>query len=209
MNHQYENFDDYLGKLRSSRRKNLKRERRAIAEQGVTLERKTGSAISPEDWSVFYLCYCSTYLKRSGHPGYLNREFFDILLDRMAGSLMLVVASRDDQPVASSLFFHDSKRLYGRYWGSLADIHCLHFEACFYQGIEFCIENEIAEFDPGTQGEHKLLRGFEPVITESYHWISDVRFREAIANFLETEKRSTQAYGSRAAEFLPFKRGEP
>jgi predicted N-acyltransferase len=206
MNHQYNDFDNYLSKLRSSRRKNVRRERKAIAAQGVTLERKTGSGISPEDWSAFYLCYCSTYLKRSGHPGYLNRTFFDLLLEHMSDSLMLVMASRDGEPVASALFFYDSERLYGRYWGSLTDIHCLHFEACFYQGIEFCIENKIGEFDPGTQGEHKLLRGFEPVITESYHWISDVRFRDAIAVFLESEKKSTRDYGERAAEFLPFKK---
>jgi predicted N-acyltransferase len=107
--------------------------------------------------------------------------------------------------VASALFLFDANTLYGRYWGALADIHSLHFEACFYQGIEFCIERQIAKFDPGTQGEHKLLRGFEPFATSSFHWIADPRFRAAIADFLHTEKLGRQAYGDRAAEFLPFK----
>ncbi len=206
-NHGYSCFDDYLSALRSSRRKNLKRERKAVKAQGVTLERKTGKEITTQDWSAFYRCYCSTYLKRSGHPGYLNRSFFDLLLERMSQSLMLVVARQEEEIIASSLFFFDSRRLYGRYWGSLANIHYLHFEACFYQGIEFCIENGIAEFDPGTQGEHKLLRGFEPDMTCSYHWIQDPRFRAAIEGFLESEKQSTRAYGEHAAEFLPFKKG--
>jgi predicted N-acyltransferase len=205
-NHGYASFEDYLKALRSSRRKNLKRERKAVQDQGVSLERKTGNEITAEDWSAFYQCYCSTYLKRSGHPGYLTRQFFDLLLERLRESLLLVVARQAGEVVATSLFFFDSKRLYGRYWGCLSDVHCLHFEACFYQGIEFCIENNIAEFDPGTQGEHKLLRGFEPDMTCSYHWIADTRFRSAISNFLEAEKKNTQAYGENAAAFLPFRK---
>ncbi len=207
LNHAYSGFDDYLSALRSSRRKNLKRERKAVHAQGVTLERRTGDDITEQDWSAFYRCYCNTYLKHSGHPGYLNRAFFDLLLERMRGSLMLVVARQGEDVVATALFFHDSRCLYGRYWGSLAKVDCLHFEACFYQGIEFCIEKGLAEFDPGTQGEHKLLRGFEPQMTCSYHWIADRRFRAAIADFLKSEKQSTQAYGERAAQFLPFKKG--
>ena len=206
INHDYSSFKDYLMALRSSRRKNLKRERKAVHKQGVSLERKTGAQITGEDWSAFYQCYCSTYLKRSGHPGYLTRQFFDLLLEQLSESLLLVVARQAGEVVASSLFFFDSQRLYGRYWGCLTDVHCLHFEACFYQGIEFCIENSIAEFDPGTQGEHKLLRGFEPVMTRSFHWIADIRFRSAISNFLEAERKNTQAYGENAAAFLPFRK---
>jgi len=205
-NHGYSDFDDYLAAFRSSRRKNIKRERKAVNNQGITLERKTGSEIGSQDWSAFYKCYCNTYLKHSGHPGYLNRQFFDLLLEAMSESLMLVVAYHEEQVVASSLFFYDSKRLYGRYWGSLSDIDYLHFEACFYQGIEFCIERGIAEFDPGTQGEHKLLRGFEPDTTCSYHWISNPGFHAAIAGFLESEKPNIKAYGEQAADFLPFRK---
>ncbi len=205
-NRGYESFGDFLSVLRSSRRKSLKRERRQIAEQGVTLVRKTGMEISDEDWSGFYRCYCHTYLKRSGHPGYLTKDFFLHLLEKMGEQLLLVVAQRDGAMIASSLFLFDSHTLYGRYWGALSEVNCLHFEACFYQGIEFCIERKIAEFDPGTQGEHKLLRGFEPFTTDSYHWIADPRFRNAIGDFLSKEKKGVKSYAESVAEFLPFKR---
>jgi len=205
-NRDYRSFNDFLDTLRSARRKNLKRERRRVAEQGVSLQRKTGNAISDEEWHGFYRCYKSTYRKRSGHDGYLNRDFFDRLRVSMSASLMLVVARRDDQIVACSLFLFDSKRLYGRYWGALQDISCLHFEACFYQGIEFCIEHDLQEFDPGTQGEHKLMRGFEPVRSASYHWIADGRFRVAIADFLNQERRSTKLYQQEAEAYLPYRK---
>ncbi len=206
-NRGYGCFDDFLLALRSARRKGLKRERRLVAEQGVTLLRKTGEEISDEDWSGFFRCYCRTYLKHSGHPGYLTKDFFLRLLAKMRDQLMLVVAHRDGAMIASSLFLFDTHRLYGRYWGALADVRCLHFEACFYQGVEFCIEKQIAEFDPGTQGEHKLLRGFEPFTTASYHWISEPRFRDAIGDYLKMERKGVQSYGERVAEYLPFKRG--
>ncbi len=205
-NRDYDNFDDFLATLRSSRRKNVKRERRMVTEQGVSVHRKTGAEISDEEWQGFYHCYMSTYRKRSGHDGYLNREFFNRLRETMAGQLMLVVARRDDKIVASSLFLHDSNNLYGRYWGALQDVSCLHFEACFYQGIEYCIEHGIRKFDPGTQGEHKLMRGFEPVKSTSYHWIADTRFRAAIAGFLNHEKRSTEKYQQKAETFLPYRK---
>ncbi len=206
-NRDYRSFDDFLATLRSSRRKNIKRERRLVAGQGVTVERKSGADISDEEWQGFYHCYQSTYLKRSGHSGYLNRDFFNRLRQTMAGSLMLVIARQQGEIVASSLFLYDHGRLYGRYWGALADISYLHFEACFYQGIEFCIENGIQTFDPGTQGEHKLIRGFEPVKSASYHWIADRRFQQAIADFLNHEKRYTEAYQKEAEGMLPYKKG--
>ena len=206
-NRGYECFDDFLWALRSSRRKSIKRERRLICEQGVTLLRKTGEEISDEDWSGFYRCYCRTYLKRSGHPGYLTQGFFVRLLEKMRNQLMLVVAQRDGVMIASALFLFDAHTLYGRYWGALADVRCLHFEACFYQGIEFCIDKMIAEFDPGTQGEHKLLRGFKPFTTASYHWISEPRFRDAIGNYLIKERKGVQSYSERVAEFLPYRKG--
>jgi len=205
-NHGYRGFDDFLATLRSSRRKTLKRERRLIIEQGVSVERKIAANISDEEWQGFYHCYISTYRKRSGHDGYLNRAFFDQLRETMNKNLMLVVARCAGEIVACSLFLFDHKRLYGRYWGALQDISCLHFEACFYQGIEFCIERGLQEFDPGTQGEHKLMRGFEPVKSVSYHWIADSRFRAAIADFLQQEKRSTDAYQEQARKYLPYKK---
>ncbi len=206
-NRDYRTFDDFLASLRSARRKNLKRERRKVAEQGVVLQRKTGQQISAEDWRDFYQCYMDTYRKRSGHDGYLNRDFFDLLRRSMAEHLMLVVARKGPVTVAASLFLFDNNTLYGRYWGALQDISCLHFEACFYQGIEFCIDRGLQKFDPGTQGEHKLLRGFEPVRSTSYHWIKDVRFRTAIADFLRLEKLETDDYQQQAEMVLPYKKG--
>jgi predicted N-acyltransferase len=205
-NRDYSVFGDFLATLRSSRRKNVKRERRKVVEQGITLQRKAGAEISDEEWQGFFDCYMSTYRKRSGHDGYLNRDFFDRLRTNMAAQLMLVVARHGDEIVACSLFLFDSRRLYGRYWGALQDFSCLHFESCFYQGIEFCIENDLQEFDPGTQGEHKLMRGFEPVKSASYHWIADRRFRSAIADFLNHEKRSTDQYKQQAETFLPYRK---
>jgi len=208
-NRDYHSFDDFLLTLRSARRKKIKRERRRVAEQGVSLQRKTGQEISSRDWQDFYRCYLDTYRKRSGHDGYLNRDFFDRLHQSMPGQLMLVVARNGSATVAASLFLYDSNTLYGRYWGALEDISCLHFEACFYQGIEFCIERGLQRFDPGTQGEHKLLRGFEPIRSLSYHWIKDTGFRRAIADFLRLEKRSTDIYQQRAETVLPNKRNDP
>ena len=207
-NRDYRGFDDFLATLRSSRRKNVKRERRKVAEQGISLQRKTGTDITDEEWQGFFECYMATYRKRSGHDGYLNRDFFDRLRDTMASQLMLVVARHDGEIVACSLFLFDHRRLYGRYWGALRDFSCLHFETCFYQGIEFCIENDLQEFDPGTQGEHKLMRGFEPVKSASYHWIADSRFRSAIADFLQHEKNGTEQYKQQAESFLPYKKIE-
>jgi predicted N-acyltransferase len=205
-NRDYSDFGDFLATLRSSRRKNVKRERRKVVEQGITMQRKAGAEISDEEWQGFFDCYMSTYRKRSGHDGYLNRDFFDRLRTNLAGQLMLVVARHGDEIVACSLFLFDSRRLYGRYWGALQDFSCLHFESCFYQGIEFCIENDLQEFDPGTQGEHKLMRGFEPLKSASYHWIADRRFRSAIADFLNHEKRSTDQYKQQAETFLPYRK---
>jgi predicted N-acyltransferase len=207
-NRDYQSFDDFLAGLRSSRRKNVKRERRLLQEQGVSVQRKIGAEISDEEWQGFYQCYKNTYQKRSGHDGYLNHDFFERLRNTMSRNLMLVVARYEDEIVACSLFLFDDNRLYGRYWGALQDISCLHFEACFYQGIEFCIEHDLKEFDPGTQGEHKLMRGFEPVKSASYHWIADVRFRRAIADFLNHEKRNTDNYKQQAEGYLPYKKSE-
>jgi len=207
-NRDYSRFDGFLATLRSSRRKNVKRERRRIVEQGIIMQRKAGAEISDEEWQGFFDCYMSTYRKRSGHDGYLNRDFFDRLRATMASQIMLVVARHEDEIVACSLFLFDSRRLYGRYWGALKAFSCLHFEACFYQGIEFCIEQGLQEFDPGTQGEHKLMRGFEPVKSASYHWIADKRFRVAIADFLNHEKRSTDQYKLQAETYLPYKKNQ-
>lgn len=207
-NHGYKHFNDFLGGLRSSRRKNLKRERRKVTEQGISVQRKVGAEINDAEWAAFYQCYQDTYFKRSGHGGYLNQEFFQQLREKMTDQLMLVVARDGQNIIAASLFLFDSDALYGRYWGALQEVSCLHFEACFYQGIEFCIERGLPKFDPGTQGEHKLIRGFEPIKSASYHWIADSRFRAAIEDFVEHEKAATETYRQESEILLPYKKPE-
>jgi predicted N-acyltransferase len=205
-NRNFDGFEDFLASLRSSRRKNLKRERRKVRRAGAVVSRVAGGQISDAQWDGFYRCYRQTYLKRSGHPGYLNRKFFQMLRATMAEQLMLVVAERDGHMLASALFLFDDRTLYGRYWGALEQVDCLHFECCFYQGIEFCIERGLEVFDPGTQGEHKLVRGFKPVETASFHWISDPRFRAAIGEYLEREQQGVRLYREQARSLLPFRR---
>lgn len=204
-NRGYQDFGGFLDTLKSSRRKNLKKERGRVRAAGVRLRRINGPQIDESDWEGFYQCYRATYLKRSGHAGYLNREFFGQLRRTMSDSLVLVVAERSGALLASSLFLADRQRLYGRYWGALEEVDCLHFECCLYQGIELCIERGIETFDPGTQGEHKLLRGFEPVETASVHWIADPRFRAAIGDYLEHERVGVRAYRKQAKSLLPFR----
>lgn len=204
-NRGYRQFDDFLAALKSGRRKNVRRERRSMSRQAIEIQRKTGESISDQEWAHFYHCYRHTNLKRSGHDGYLDRAFFELLRRRMPEQLMLVTARLEKAPVASALFLFDRHNLYGRYWGSLEAVSNLHFECCFYQGIEFCIERGLTRFDPGTQGEHKLLRGFEPVQTESWHWIADRRFRQAIASSLQQERVAVARYARQAAGYLPFR----
>jgi len=201
----YAHFDEFLATLRSSRRKNVRRERRRIREQGIEMRRLCGDAITAPDWDAFYRCYRETYRKRSGHDGYLNRAFFDALLRSQREQLLLVTASGDDGVVGSALFLFDDRRLFGRYWGSLADFHSLHFEACYYQGIEYCIREQIARFEPGTQGEHKISRGFVPTATWSNHWLSDSRFDCALRDLLAREETHVDAYMHELATHLPYR----
>lgn len=204
-NQGFSDFSAFLASFNARKRKSLLRERRKVAEAGIQLLRKTGASITTADWDHFYACYRQTYAKRSGHGGYLNRAFFHCLSDTMADQALLVQAVREGQLIASALYFFDAHTLYGRYWGCLEEWDCLHFEACYYQGIEFAIERKLARFDPGAQGEHKIQRGFTPVPVFSNHWIKDSDARTAIAQFIRAEAEHNQAYLRAAAELLPFK----
>jgi len=204
-NNDYGDFDAFLGTLRSSKRKQIRRERRKVDEQGIKLIQKSGADLNDKDWQNFYRAYRSTYYKRSGHAGYLNDTFFEKISDTMSNQIMLVLAYQDDEFLASSLFFFDEHTLYGRYWGALEEADCLHFEACYYQGIDFAINRGLQTFNPGTQGEHKLVRGFEPVKTHSYHWVADTEFAAAISDYLARERASISHYQQAATDYLPFK----
>src|SRR5690606_32542653 len=140
---------DFLATFNSRKRKSLKRERRRVDEQGLVLTRKEGSEVSADEWRQFYLFYHLTYFKRSGRQGYLNEAFFQTLAHTMADKLMLVIARKNGEMVAAALFFKGRDTLYGRYWGCREEFECLHFEACYYQGIEYAIEHNLQRFDPG------------------------------------------------------------
>jgi predicted N-acyltransferase len=205
-NREYRNFEHYLEQFTSRKRKSVRKERDKIAAQGIRITRLTHKQITPEHIAFFYQCYQITYLRRRSQ-GYLNQAFFQQLRDVLNSQLMLVLAHKDDQPIAAALCFYDDDNLYGRYWGAIDDVDALHFEACYYQGIEFCIEQGIKHFDPGTQGEHKISRGFEPILTHSAHWLVHPQFHDAVAHFLAEEGQHILAYQGDAKTLQPFREG--
>ncbi|CAG7857796.1 hypothetical protein MCAMS1_02756 [biofilm metagenome] len=200
----YQSFDDFLATMNSSKRKMLKKERRKITEQGITIVRLTGKEVSEQQWRVFYDFYQMTYLKHGMSP-YLNLDFFLRCASTMGNKLLAVFALKDGNYVGAALSFIGNDTLYGRYWGCLEEYNVLHFEACYYQGIDYCIEQGLARFDSGAQGEHKIARGFEPVTTYSVHWFRDERFAKAIEQFLLREKSMVEMYKDDAMRYLPFK----
>lgn len=208
-NRHYTGFSDFLSHFTARRRKSVRKERQKISQQGVTVTRLTGESIDSTAMQFFSACYQQTYFKRSGHQGYLPPEFFTRIAASMRDNIMLVIASRDGQPLASALYFYDHYELCGRYWGSLEEVDGLHFECCYYQGIEFCIEHQIPTFNPGTQGEHKILRGFEPTLCYSAHLIGNAQFKRAIDDFLQRERAGMLAYQQEAATLLPYKVSTP
>lgn len=209
----FTDFDDFLATLRAKKRKTIRAERRKVAEQGIVCVRKCGNTISDNDWKTFYHCYVMTYAVRGQQP-YLTADFFRALAENMPKHLMLAQAyDRSGEIIASSLFLYDAPdedkkplttTLYGRYWGALGDYDSLHFELCYYQGIEFAIEQGLSFFDPGTQGEHKLIRGFIPTTTHSLHRIYDARFVPAISDFCLQDRMRMVQYRKQAHAALPF-----
>ena len=205
----FADFEAFLATLKAKKRKTIRAERRKVAEQGIICQRKCGDAITDEDWKAFYHCYVMTYAVRGQQP-YLTIDFFMALAATMSEHLMLAQAlDASGEIIASSLFLYDDRHsenatLYGRYWGALGEYDSLHFELCYYQGIEFAIEQGLKYFDPGTQGEHKLVRGFIPTTTHSIHRIYDPRFVPAIANFCAQDREHMAQYRQQAFEALPF-----
>jgi predicted N-acyltransferase len=200
----YGDFNDFLQTLSASKRKMIKRERRKVSEQEVHLLRIAGPDVSDTQWQVFFQLYTMTYLKRNSQP-YLNLAFFKQIAKTMGEQLLLILAVKDDKIIAAALSFIGADTLYGRYWGCYEDYNSLHFEACYYQGLDYCIEHGLKRFDSGAQGEHKIARGFEPITTYSAHWLKDVRFAKAIDRFLAEEQKAVQLYKQDAASYLPFK----
>ncbi|MDF2178257.1 GNAT family N-acetyltransferase [Aliiglaciecola sp. CAU 1673] len=205
LNRGYGDFDAFLNCFASRKRKNLKKERAKLTDYGICCRRLTGTQIDETAMDFFVKCYQQTYLKRSGHRGYLSPAFFDQLRKVLVHQMMLVLAYKAEKPIAASLFFYDDHSLCGRYWGCVQEVDGLHFEACYYQGIEFCIERGLTLFNPGTQGEHKILRGFEPTLCYSNHYIADPAFRHAIATYLQQEAEQVLEYQKDASRLLPFR----
>ncbi len=204
-NADYACFDEFLATFSSRKRKNLRKERMNIAEQGIVFEQLEGNAVHADHWQHFYQFYQSTYLVRGRAP-YLNEQFFTELGRSMPQHLLLVMARKADHYIAGALFFKGEDTLYGRYWGCTEEMQFLHFETCYYQGIDYCITHGISRIDSGAQGEHKIQRGFKPVNTRSSHWIAHPDFSGAIASFLQEETQHINDYLQSAAQGLPFRK---
>ena len=203
-NKQYETFNDYLNIFKSRQRKNIKNERKKISDLNITFEIKESDSLTLEDWEEFFKFYKNTYEERLQRP-YLNIDFFtEIHNFRKTLKPVIFFAVHDDKKIAGSLCFIGNDTLYGRHWGSSFNIDSLHFETCFYQGIEFCINKKIKFFDPGVQGEHKIRRGFEPKRTSSFHYIKENDFRNAIIEFCEKEEIEINRYLKACERYTPF-----
>jgi predicted N-acyltransferase len=203
-NRGYSDFSDFLATFTAEKRKKANRERRRIAESGITFDTLHGTDIDPRLLDRVYAFHRDTFL-RHGHNPYLSRGFFSEICRTLGDSLMVKVANHGGRAIACAIFFKSSDTLYGRYWGAAVDQHSLHFEACYHQGIEYCIEHGLSRFEPGTQGEHKVARGFEPTLTWSAHFIADRRFRAAVDDFLVREGAAIDAYAADIGEHAPFR----
>ncbi|HZT64128.1 MAG TPA: GNAT family N-acetyltransferase [Burkholderiales bacterium] len=203
-NHGYTSFEHFLADLSSAKRKKIRQERRRVQEAGVRLRRLVGNEIREEHWRFFTRCYNGTYRAHHSTP-YLNLEFFRRIGEELPGNLLMVLAELEGKPVASALNIFSRETLYGRYWGSLAHVPLLHFEACYYQAIEFCIERGIRVFEGGAQGEHKLARGFMPIQTWSLHWLRHSQFSDAVEKFLARESKGIDRYVDELNERSPFR----
>ncbi len=203
-NRGYRDFQDFLDGLTSRKRKQLRKEREQVAGQGIDFEWREGGQVSEQEWDFVYACYSNTYLVRGQAP-YLTRQFFSLLAERMPEAIRVVLAIQAGQPVAMAFSLIDGQGLYGRYWGCLAEFDRLHFETCFYQGIEQAISAGRPRFDAGAQGEHKLIRGFEPVITRSWHYLEHPGLRAAVSEFLGQERFGVLRYAEAARDALPYR----
>lgn len=205
-NRGYRDFQDFLDTLASRKRKQIRKEREQVAGQGIDFHWLRGDELDPVRWDFVYRCYANTYAVRRRAP-YLTREFFSLLAERMPEALRVVIARQNGRDVAMALSLVGGDSLYGRYWGCLDEFDRLHFETCFYQGMDYAIAHGLQRFDAGAQGEHKLIRGFEPVLTRSWHYLRHPGLRRAVDEFLQQERDGVRAYAEQAREMLPYRRG--
>ena len=205
-NARYQNFEEFLAALTMKRRKNIRRERAAVANHQIDYRHIPGSGATSDDWSFFYQCYENTYVEHRSSP-YLTEECIQLLGRAMPENFHLIIAIQNQRPIASSLLVVDqlNSKAYGRYWGAIKHIPCLHFELAYYQAIEYCIKEGIKLFEGGAQGEHKMARGFLPTTLQSAHWIADTGFSNAVKRFLEREHEGVAAYVDELEQHIPLK----
>ncbi|TCV95594.1 GNAT family N-acetyltransferase [Biostraticola tofi] len=204
-NRGYRDFQDFLDTLSSRKRKQMRNERQQVAAQGITFHWFEGGELSEAQWDFVYTCYANTYRVRGRAP-YLTRLFFSLLAERMPQAIRVVVARQQGQDVAMAFSLISGDRFYGRYWGCLAEFDRLHFETCFYQGMDYAIAQGLTHFDAGAQGEHKLIRGFEPVLTHSWHYLRHPGLQAAVDDFLRQERVAVAAWAEQARQSLPYRR---
>ena len=202
----YADFTDFLASLQREKRKKIQQERRRVADAGVVFTELQGTQITSADWDFFYRCYCQTYREHHNKP-YLTRDFFARMAATMPENWLLFIASKDGEPIAASLICIDPQRAtaFGRYWGALAHVPCLHFEACYYQPLAWCIAQGYRRFEGGAQGEHKMARGLLPVQTWSAHWLAHPQFAQAVGDFLAREGEGVADYLDELNVRRPFK----
>jgi predicted N-acyltransferase len=203
-NNHYRDFNDFLESLTSKKRKQIKRERRKVENDGIEIEILLGNEITNEQWQAYYHFYCTTFYTRWGNPR-LTLEFFMSLSESMPNNTLLILAKFQNEYIAGAFLMKGNDTLYGRHWGCSSQFPFLHFELCYYQAIEYCIKNNIQKLDAGVQGEHKLSRGFQPYLAISHHWIQHAGFRNAIADYLVTEKKEVEQHVEILKSHLPFK----
>jgi predicted N-acyltransferase len=204
-NRGYDSFEAFLAGFTAEKRKKAKRERRRVAEAGIEFDTRMGGDMDDALWEPVYGFYADTFY-RHGHDPYLNLDFFKRIAAAMPDRLMLKIARHGAEPIAVAIFFMGRDALFGRYWGAGGNFHSLHFETCYYQGIEYCIEHGLQRFEPGTQGEHKVPRGFVPTLTSSMHDIVDPRFSTAIRDFARREALGVERYAASVNEHIPYHR---
>ena len=205
LNNSYKSFEDFLDSLSSRKRKNIKKERKKAHEFGGTIKRLTGTEIKEEHWDAFWTFYQDTGIRKWGTP-YLTRDFFREIHKYMNVDVLLILAEVNGVYIAGALNFIGRETLYGRYWGCIEDHPSLHFEICYYQAIEYAISKRLKKVEAGAQGGHKLARGYLPVAINSLHWINNINFRKAVADYLEVEKSAINHENEVLLEFAPYKK---
>jgi hypothetical protein len=203
-NNHYRSFDDFLATFTSVKRKKARRDRRRVAERGIRFRRIRGTDIDADTWTTVYRLISRTFMIRGSMP-YYNEAFFRAISDQIPESILIILAEIESRAVAAAVFFESDDRLYGRYWGSDGHYDSLHFETCYYQGIDYCIETGKQVFEPGTQGEHKISRGFSPVSTWSGHWLAHPQFSSAIEEYLDVEGQHVDRYIDAVDEHTPYR----